>query len=86
MSLQAVMSPHRSIRMIVTFVALTLITVTSVAASPSGVERPSTYPDCWQGSQVLYLECIDANQWGARFVFEAPTSGGSGLESALTPR
>jgi hypothetical protein len=48
--------------------ALLLATTLSVNAQPSP-DGPTAYRDCWLGSPSHYDECVQANTWGATFVF-----------------
>jgi hypothetical protein len=64
---------HYQLTGLVATLALLAMTTLTVAAQFSP-ERPSEYRVCWVGSQFRYLECVDANSWGASFVFEAKTS------------
>lgn len=48
--------------------ALLLTTALSVTAQPAP-DGPTEYRNCWLGSPSHYDECVQANNWGATFVF-----------------
>jgi hypothetical protein len=48
--------------------ALLLATALPVAAQPS-TDSPTAYRDCWLSSPSHFDDCVQANHWGAIFVF-----------------
>jgi hypothetical protein len=48
--------------------AMLLATALSVSAEPAH-DGPTKYRDCWLSSPSHFDDCVQANTWGATFVF-----------------
>jgi hypothetical protein len=75
MQTRTIPTRQRIVRATIGVVAvLALLLTTTVNATAVDLDGPSEYRDCWLGSQTLYRQCVDANNWGASFSVDATAS------------